>query len=65
MLQIRAPEVPRETRRLRHSALEFWGFGFRRFRAAETAAWPSGRVVTTASSGWVGGRQVKVCRRVW
>eukprot|EP00969_Alexandrium_andersonii_P174643 7721938-Alexandrium_andersonii.AAC.1 len=41
-MQIRAPQAPREARRLRHPPLESGAPNFRRLRAAERAVWPVG-----------------------
>eukprot|EP00969_Alexandrium_andersonii_P284165 12563415-Alexandrium_andersonii.AAC.1 len=49
-MQVRAPEAPREARRLRRPHLESGAPNFRRFRAAERAGWPVGRAWTATTS---------------
>eukprot|EP00969_Alexandrium_andersonii_P289423 12793114-Alexandrium_andersonii.AAC.1 len=48
-MQIRAPEAPREARRLRRPPLEGGASIFCRFRAAEKAVRPVGRAGTASS----------------
>eukprot|EP00969_Alexandrium_andersonii_P160907 7111051-Alexandrium_andersonii.AAC.1 len=48
-MQIRAPEAPREARRLRRPPLESGAANFCRLRAAARAVWPVGRAGTVAS----------------
>eukprot|EP00969_Alexandrium_andersonii_P371983 15480709-Alexandrium_andersonii.AAC.1 len=55
-MQIRAPEAPREARRLRRPPLGSRAPNFCRFRAAETAVWPVGRAGAATSHAGLGGQ---------
>eukprot|EP00969_Alexandrium_andersonii_P365960 15467391-Alexandrium_andersonii.AAC.1 len=52
-MQIRAPEAPREARRLQRPPLESGAPNFYEFRAVERAVWPVGQAGTASSRAGV------------